>query len=75
MAPRDQETLDTLLSKHPQHPEPINFPDPPDVVPLDLVSSEEVRSIIKSFPPGSAGGLDALRPQILKDLMDSSLGV
>lgn len=29
----------------------------------------EVRSGIVTFPPGSAGGLDGLRPQILKDLI------
>jgi len=38
------------------------------------LESSEVLAAMFSFPAGSAGGLDALRPQILKDLVSSKLG-
>ena len=36
------------------------------------VSEDEVASAICSFPWGSAGGPDALRPQHLKDMISKS---
>ena len=33
------------------------------------VSSVDIRRAISSFPNGSAGGLDGIRPQHLKDLL------
>jgi len=71
VAPNTQETVDSLLSKHPCHPQPSFFPTVPETVEVDHISVEETIKAIKSFPSGSAGGLDALRPRILKDLLGS----
>ena len=74
IAPRTAETLLTLKSKHPPHPQPTNYPTL-DLIPLiNEVTIEETRKAISSFPPGSAGGLDSLRPQILKDLISPNNG-
>ena len=71
------ETLATLREKHPllhadsaiplvsteDHPMPVQ------------VSEDEVARAICSFPCGSAGGPDALRPQHLKDMISQLWGV
>ncbi|OXA58286.1 Retrovirus-related Pol polyprotein from type-2 retrotransposable element R2DM [Folsomia candida] len=75
IAPNNQETLDALITKHPPHPEPTYFPNAPDKAEvLAPVDPKEVLIAISSFAPGSAGGLDSLRPQILKDLVISENG-
>jgi len=38
------------------------------------VLDAEIATAVKSFPAGSAGGLDGLLPQILKDLLAPNLG-
>ena len=38
------------------------------------VSTDQVLAAIKSFPPGSSGGSDGLRPQHLKDMTDQQVG-
>ena len=53
---------------HP-HPHPdTSIPPPPSDVPAITVSEEEIVRAIRSFPNGSAGGPDGLRPQHLKDM-------
>lgn len=75
IATPNEATISSLQEKHPYHPEPANFPEPPEQLdPPSEVSSEELSSALSSFPPGSAGGLDAPRPQIVKDLLGQSLG-
>ena len=69
----NHETISALQTKHPKaHPD-TSFPPPPEpsVVPGPL-SDEEVIKAIRSFPCGSAGGPDGLRPQHLKDLTSES---
>jgi hypothetical protein len=66
-APEDHETMEELRSKHPAPP-----PDRPQIpttthAPLQ-VTEEHVRGHIRSFPAGSSGGPDGLRPQHLLDL-------
>ena len=39
------------------------------------ITENEIKNSIFSFRPGSAGGLDALRPQHLKDLISEELGI
>lgn len=68
IAPNNEETLNTLKQKHPQHPEPSNFPDSSIEIEQITPTEEEVNKSIVSFRKGTAGGLDNLRPQILKDL-------
>ncbi len=57
------ETLRVLQENHsPAHPE-SHIPPPPE---------EEVTRAIRSFPRGSAGGPDGIRPQHLLDLTSAS---
>lgn len=74
IAPNNEETLNSLKQKHPEHPEPSNFPN--STIEIDQITptEEEVRRSIISFKNGSAGGLDGLRPQILKDLLNIQNG-
>ena len=64
-------TLQALRDKHP--PSPVDFNPPSDFPTVDhvCVSEVEVSSAICSFPCGSAGGPDGLRPQHLKDMVSS----
>jgi len=63
-----QETIDELLSKHPRAVAPPQYTATNITEPLKLL--EPVIAVaIKSFPSGSAGGLDGLRPQHLKDMI------
>ena len=69
------ETISSLREKHPgPHPE-SHIPSPPqpeEFVPLPAITEEEVASAIRSFPRGSAGGPDGIRPQHLLDLTSAS---
>ena len=69
------EVLDVLRSKHPVEMPDAVYPDPPDwsALPPD-VTVEEVLAAVQSFPNGSAGGIDGLRPQHLKDMLNQSIG-
>jgi len=76
MAPHDEKTLEALRLKHPplrvvpSDAAPLNTPHPislPPPQPLKVKNSDIIDAI-KSFPAGSAGGIDVMRPQHLKDL-------
>ena len=73
MAVPSVETLFALRAKHPpRHPD-SNFPPPNQGPPLlTPLSEKEVLKAIRTFPCGSAGGPDGLRPQHLKDLTSES---
>jgi len=61
-----------LKSQHPS-PHPDTWFPPPMQDPISTpVSEEVVAKAILSFPNGSAGGPDGLRPQHLKDLTSAS---
>jgi hypothetical protein len=67
------ESLRLLQEKHPpSHPNPA-FPIPDTQSPPPSMSSTDVINAVFSFPTGSAGGPDGLRPQHLKDLVSFSL--
>lgn len=74
IAPNNEETLNALRQKHPPHPEPSNFPDSSTEIEQITPTEEEVHMSIISFRKGTAGGLDSLRPQILKDLLYAQIG-
>lgn len=74
IAPNNEDTWAALITKHLPHPEPASFPDPPTAEPLPPIEDDQLLAGIASFPPGTAGGLDGLRPQILKDLFSLTLG-
>jgi hypothetical protein len=69
VAPENDETWSDLKSKHPTgspiHTDLVLDSSLPDLV----VNQDKVRKVIASFPPGSAGGPDGLRPQHVKELL------
>ncbi|XP_063386119.1 uncharacterized protein LOC134672146 [Cydia fagiglandana] len=68
-APDTPETLTALQSKHPPAPAVPDLPDPPSsALPCLQCSEDAVQIAIASFKNGSAGGLDGITPQHLKDL-------
>ena len=70
VAPFNLQTTAHLRAKHPTSTlgmEPL--PDPEDFPSL-TVTHKEVTAAIRSFPSGSAGGSDGLRPQHLVDLLN-----
>ena len=70
-------TIGALRSKHPAaHPD-TSLPSAPKEEALEAaleVSEREVSQAIRSFPRGSAGGPDGLRPQHLVDMTSMSAG-
>ena len=71
LAPNNRETLQSLLDKHPAPPADRRLIQ--NLLPGNIhVSADEIRKAIKSFPCGSAGGPDGLKPQHLKDLTSDS---
>ena len=59
-----------LQTKHPSpQPNRRSFPDPADTIPI-MVDEKDIVKAVMSFPPGSSGGPDGLRPQHLKDLVN-----
>ena len=71
LADASDETYNALCAKHPaSHPD-SQIPPGPSVSVSDEseVTCAEVFHAIRSFPCGSAGGPDKLRPQHLKDLI------
>ncbi|KAL0852231.1 hypothetical protein ABMA28_000449 [Loxostege sticticalis] len=66
------ETLSALLFKHPLPSPTLRLPDPPhQSYPSPIVTSNDIQAALFSFKKGSAGGLDGLSPQHLKDLVSS----
>ena len=69
--PEDERTLKLLKERHPPpHEDTVIPPFQVSEHPLE-VSSSVVLEAISSFPAGSAGGPDGLRPQHLKDMVYS----
>jgi Reverse transcriptase (RNA-dependent DNA polymerase) len=80
MAPHDQHTLGELRLKHPPRCHTLDdnhLPRTQDnhhsCQPL-VVQESDVIEAVKSFPAGSAGGVDGMRPQHLKDLINVNTG-
>ena len=73
VADMSSSTYAALQAKHPPPhplssiPELVDVPDEPI-----SISAEAISLAIRSFPHGSAGGPDGLRPQHLKDLIGTS---
>ena len=63
------DNLARLQEKHPQaSPLDVSIIDPSQSTPLSVEESD-ARKAVLSFPAGSSGGPDGLRPQHLKDLV------
>jgi hypothetical protein len=64
-------TYNKLLERHPaRHPGRLPSADPSGV-PAIQVTEEDVVKAVRTFPAGSAGGPDGLRPQHLLDLVNN----
>lgn len=77
LAPKNEDTLLKLQEKHPDHDRVQNFEEfkEQEFSSCSFFSSSDVKNRIISFRPGSAGGLDSLRPQHLKDLIAEDIGI
>lgn len=66
LSPASEETLKKLMDKHPQCHRQFKCSN----VEVENMSvcEEDVKLALSSFPNGSSGGMDGLRPQHLKDL-------
>ena len=70
LAENNDDTYTKLQERHPaaaKDRRPPPAPSPSDI--CLQVSEQEVKHAVKSFPPGSAGGPDGLRPQHITDLV------
>ncbi|KAJ0182426.1 hypothetical protein K1T71_001795 [Dendrolimus kikuchii] len=75
IASNNAETLATLKDKHPPSATDLHLPEEPNILNSFICASkEDVLKAINSFRPGSAGGLDGLTPQHLKDLTSGGNG-
>lgn len=71
----NEDTLKSLREKHPPpHPDSV-IPSHQTIQSPIIVTACNVMKAIQSFPNGSFGGPDGLRPQHLKDLIFSSAGL
>ena len=73
LARPDEKTLDALRTKHPPRKPAANdahlLPDLENNKPSLVVQECAKIDAIKSFPAGSSGSIDGLRPQHLKDMI------
>jgi hypothetical protein len=77
LAAYDDDTVAALRQLHPSRTtETSDLPHPPVYnVPALTLSENDIAAAIKSFLAGSAGGLDGLRPQHLKDMTGPITGI
>jgi len=85
LAPCCDAVADALRLLHPPCAAPTNgstSPPQPDIDTVNsstpsvlMLSAQDIVEAIKSFPTGSAGGLDGLRPQHLKDMTSPYTGL
>ncbi len=75
LAPHSSETLSALQDKHPPPHRDTTIPPSPNPGPsCPRVDPSSIARAIRSFPNGSAGSPDRLRPQHLKDLLLHAAG-
>jgi len=71
----NEESLNTFQKKHPQAPDDLKLPHPPDANTTPICfSTIHIHAAISSFPHGSGAGPDSLRPQHLKDNISITAG-
>ena len=80
LAPCNDATVAAPRQRHPARvasTEGTSSPPEPDAAAAQLLTltDNNILQAIKSFPAGSAGGLDGLRPQHLKDMTSTSTGI
>ena len=73
LADFNDESFVLLQGKHPAAPQDIDIPDAPE--PTYASHSEaEVIQALASFPPGTSGAIDGIRPAHLRDLVGPKVG-
>jgi hypothetical protein len=73
IAPNTPQTLQSLIEKHPSQSTTFNNHDTSYINPYSA-TKQQVKMCILGFPNDSAGGLDSLRPQVVKDLISTQTG-
>lgn len=74
IAPVNLDNYVRLLEKHPAPGLEIVDVDDYELTPIEPVTASEITIAISNFPNGSAGGMDGLKPQHLKDMIHMSIG-
>lgn len=75
IAPYCTDTIQSLKDKHPPAATNLHFPEPPQPCDVTIeVTPQDVAAAVSSFQSGSAGGLDGLSPQHLKDVLSGISG-
>ena len=73
LAPDNDETVAKLKERHPGAPDGISIPPAPENDEAHIpVTADSVKTAILSFPAGSAGGPDGLKPGHLKNLIGAA---
>ena len=76
LAPINEATFEALLERHPLPPPDSIIPSMEEVMQgrgsTMIVTEGEILQAIRSFPRGSVGGPDGLRPQHLKDMISDN---
>ena len=74
IAPHSIETLTVLQEKHPSANKDHDLDrfEPLNDAGHTEISVDEIRTAIASFPNDSSGGIDSLRPQHLKDMIETN---
>ena len=70
LAADNSETLRGLKDKHPSLTENLQHPPDPLNTQALQVSDDEILKAVRSFPAGSSGGPDGIRPQHILDLLN-----
>jgi hypothetical protein len=68
-AVEDDATLDALRQRHPAAPSDRAAPSDPSLLGAAQVTEKDITKAVRSFPAGSSGGPDGLRPQHLVDMV------
>ena len=69
VSPNDPHATEEMIAKHPSPLEDDLAPELPATTPPRNVSVDEVLSSLRTFPVGSAGGLDGITAQHILDLL------
>jgi len=72
--PPDSQSLGIMSSKHPVRTLDRRALPKPSTAPF-MATIQEMMLAVKSFPYGSSGGVDSLRPQHLQDMLQGQIQV
>lgn len=70
----EDQAFGEMLTLHPQAPTDYITPEPPnELTRPPITSKEEINRAVLSFPKSSSGGMDAIRPRHLRDLIGNGV--